>query len=260
MRAALLIARHDLRRQLRNRTAIVTGFVAPLAMAAIVGLAFGHSSSGFLRVVIADQDHTVASAAAIQTLIDNAGFGTIVVLDKVPDEAAARSQFNRGIAGAAVVIRPGYGDVLAGRQSARAQVDAITSRHRPYAEQVARSVVRGLYGEISANVLAVRTAIGNGAVAPDQFAALTTSMRTQPAPVKITEEGIPATKGLLGYFGPSMAIVFLFLGIGAGARSFLGERDTGTLARLKAAPIGLGKVVGGKVAAVLALAFRSSMP
>jgi ABC-2 type transport system permease protein len=257
MRTVLLIARHDLRRRLRDRTAIITGFVAPLAMAAIVGLAFGHTSHAFLRVVIADEDHTPASAAAIGALIDSAGFGSFIALAKVPDEATARVQFNRGTAGAAVVVRPGYGDVLDGRQGARAQIDAITSRQRPYAEQVAQSVQRGLYGAISANVLTVRTAVGSGPVPAGQFAAIAAAARAQPVPVRITDDGIGAATSLLGYFGPSMAIVFLFLGIGAGARSMLGERDTGTLARLKAAPIGLGRVVAGKIGAVLALAFLS---
>jgi ABC-2 type transport system permease protein len=75
--------------------------------------------------------------------------------------------------------------------------------------------------------------------------------------MQIADDNIEARTSLLGYFGPSMAIVFLFLGIGAGARSLLGERDTGTLARLKAAPIGMGKVVAGKVGAVLLLALMS---
>jgi len=258
MRAVLLIARHDLRRRLRDRTAIVTGFIAPLAMAAIVGLAFGHTTHAFLRVVIADEDHTPASAAAVDALIDSAGFGSFIALAKVPDEATARAQFDSGTAGAAVVVRPGYGDVLDGRGT-RAQIDAITSRHRPYAEQVAQSVQRGLYGAISANVLTVRTVVGTGPVQPGQFAAITAAARSQAVPVRITDDGIGAATSLLGYFGPSMAIVFLFLGIGAGARSMLGERDTGTLARLKAAPIGLGRVVAGKVSAVLALAFLSIM-
>jgi ABC-2 type transport system permease protein len=136
-------------------------------------------------------------------------------------------------------------------------VESITSGKRPYAEQVARSVVRGIFGELSATALAVRTAVGNGPVTPERLATLSAAFHAQPAPVAIADDPMGARQSLLGYFGPSMAIVFLFLGIGAGARSMLGERDTGTLARLKAAPVGMGRVVAGKVGAVLLLALIS---
>lgn len=258
MRTVLLIARHDLRRRLRDRTAIVTAFIAPLVMAAIVGFAFGRTSSGgFLRVAIADEDRSAASAGAIDTVVANAGLGNIVVLAKVRDEATARAQFRSGSAGAAVVVHRGFGGLFTGQTTGGPLVESITSSHRPYAEQVAQSVVRGLYGVVSSNALTVRTAFGSQTVSPVQIETVGAAMRAQPPPMRIVDDGMAPKQGLLGYFGPSMAIVFLFLGIGAGARSFLGERDTGTLARLKAAPIGMGKVVAGKISAVLLLAMMS---
>src|SRR5438270_162170 len=39
------------------------------------------------------------------------------------------------------------------------------------------------------------------------------------------------------YFGPGMALFFLFFTVGLGSRSLLSEGDRGTLARLRAAPI-----------------------
>ena len=259
MGAVLLIARHDLRRRLRDRTAIVTAFVAPLVMAAIVGFAFGRSSGGggFLRVAIADEDRTAASAGAIDTVVANAGLGAVVRLVKVPDEATARSQFRTGSAGAAVVVHRGFGGLFNGHSPGGVLVEAITTDRRTYAQQVAQSVVRGIYGVVSTNALTVRTTAGAGPVTPAQFEAISAAMRAQPPPMRIVDDGMAPKQGLLGYFGPSMAIVFLFLGIGAGARSFLGERDTGTLSRLKAAPIGMGRVVAGKISAVLLLALMS---
>lgn len=262
MRSALLIARHDLRRRLRDRTAVITGFVAPVALAAIIGLAFGTTSSGsFLRIAIADEDGTPVSTSAIDGVIANAGLGRIVVLTKVPDAATARSQFRRGTAGAAVVVHRGFAAAAAavaqGQPGVRFNVESITSGKRPYAEQVAQAVVRGLFGTLSTNALAVATASINGPVDAAKVVTLTEAVRAQAWPVQIADDNIEARTSLLGYFGPSMAIVFLFLGIGSGARSLLGERESGTLARLKAAPIGLGRVVAGKVGAVLLLALMS---
>src|SRR4051812_21388815 len=109
MGPVLLIARHDLRRRLRDRTAIITGFIAPLVMASIVGLAFGRGSSGgFLRVAIADDDHSTASAAAVDSIIANSGLGRYVVLAKVHDAATARREFVQGTAGAAVIVHRGF--------------------------------------------------------------------------------------------------------------------------------------------------------
>ena len=45
MAASLWIALNDLRRRVRDRTALGLAFVAPFTMAAIVGLAFGSSNS-----------------------------------------------------------------------------------------------------------------------------------------------------------------------------------------------------------------------
>ena len=48
----------------------------------------------------------------------------------------------------------------------------------------------------------------------------------------------------LGYLAPSMAIVFLFLSVGAAASSMLAERSLGTMVRLQAAPVGIGRSGG----------------
>ena len=46
MRHALLICIKDLRQRLRDRTAILTAIVAPLALTALMGLALGGSQGG----------------------------------------------------------------------------------------------------------------------------------------------------------------------------------------------------------------------
>jgi ABC-2 type transport system permease protein len=57
-------------------------------------------------------------------------------------------------------------------------------------------------------------------------------------------------KGVLDYFAPSIAVVFLFIGSGLGMRSLLLERANGTLARLAAAPIRPRAIVAGKLGAI----------
>lgn len=60
---------------------------------------------------------------------------------------------------------------------------------------------------------------------------------------------------VIGYYGSSMAVVFLFIGAGLGTRAIAMERTRGTLSRLAAAPVSSTAVVVGKMLAVLVTAF-----
>jgi len=59
-----------------------------------------------------------------------------------------------------------------------------------------------------------------------------------------------AGRGVLDYFAPSIAVVFLFIGGGLGMRSLMLERSGGTLARIAAAPVRPTRIVVGKMLAI----------
>jgi ABC-2 type transport system permease protein len=77
--------------------------------------------------------------------------------------------------------------------------------------------------------------------------------------VRIADDALARRGSPLGYFAPAMGIVFLFLSVGAAANSVLAERATGTMARLQAAPTGLGAVVAGKTVSIVGLMFTSML-
>ena len=54
----------------------------------------------------------------------------------------------------------------------------------------------------------------------------------------------------LAYFAPAMALLFLMYAVTLGARTLLAERREGTLARVLAAPVTSGQVLGGKVGGI----------
>jgi ABC-2 type transport system permease protein len=56
---------------------------------------------------------------------------------------------------------------------------------------------------------------------------------------------------VIGYYGSSIAVVFLFIGAGLGTRAIAMERTAGTLTRLAAAPVSSTAVVVAKMLAVL---------
>ena len=241
MRAAALVAANDLRRRLRDRSAVVTAFVAPFALATIIGLAFGGggtSSRAFVRVALAGEEASLASeqllAATLRWLQLPPGIAVAVT-----SPADARARFGAGAVDAAVVVRRGFVD---GRTvGPTPPVDVRVRRDQPLAGALASSVV---------------AALSRAASTPP---ALRSTLWSASPPIALVDEGQPTPRSLLGYFGPAMAMVFVFLGMGAGARSLVGEKDNGTLARLRLAPVAFGSIIAGKVAGVLVLSILSML-
>jgi ABC-2 type transport system permease protein len=87
--------------------------------------------------------------------------------------------------------------------------------------------------------------------------ALAARAHTTGVAISVIDETVPGGRGLIGYFGPSMGIVFLFFVCSIGARGFLEEREIGTMARLRAAPVSPVALVVGKVLAILLLGLLS---
>ncbi|MEX0658160.1 MAG: hypothetical protein WD080_03415 [Egibacteraceae bacterium] len=56
MRAAFDIAVRDLRARLRDRSALITAFVAPLGLAVILSLALGSTGGVSVTIALADED------------------------------------------------------------------------------------------------------------------------------------------------------------------------------------------------------------
>jgi ABC-2 type transport system permease protein len=80
-----------------------------------------------------------------------------------------------------------------------------------------------------------------------------------PPAVRFADDTVPRQGSPLGYFAPAMGIIFLFISVGAAASSVLAERSLGTMARLQAAPSGLGVVVAGKTVSIVGLMIASML-
>jgi ABC-2 type transport system permease protein len=143
----------------------------------------------------------------------------------VRDEAAARAAVHDGRAAAAVVLPRGF---------ATDDEPALVIAHRDHetAAASARSVARQLGDRVA-------------------------GVATKPATIK-EDPGLEDASPL-GFFGPSMAILFLYFAVGSGARSLLTERRQGTLARLRVAPIVFRDVVAGKIVAIFLTSLGSTL-
>ena len=243
MSALLAIALKDLRQRLRDRSAILIGVIAPIAIAALISVAFASTGSFHADVAVVDLDGGPV-AAGFTTFVKGPDLASLLTVKPVTSEADARAKVASGDLSAAFVIPRGYSAaVTAG--SAR-PITVLASVDSTVAEQVARSLAQSFTAQIEAVGLSVQSAVRAGA--PHSSAA---ALATEASATRLPEQVVtrPAgTRTLTGtsYYAPAMGIFFMFFTIGYGARGFFLERTGGTLARLTASPIGPGAILAGK--------------
>jgi ABC-2 type transport system permease protein len=253
MRAVWTIAAKDLRQRLRDRSAIVLAFVAPIALASIISLTFGSLEDFDFETtwVVADLDGSSLSRTFTEEVLGSEDFRGSVTVVQASDAEEARAFVERGDASAAFVIPSGF--ERATRGGAPVPLTVFESSGRAVGAEVARAVAEGFTDQIEAAQLSVTTAVRAGASLARGRALVEAAARER-IPVSLTQ-GAVGGREVTGanYFGPSMAIFFLFFTVGWGARSLLVERRQGTLQRLLVAPVQKRAVVAGKALTVFVL-------
>ncbi len=234
-----IIAGNELQRRVRDRSMLITCIVAPLALAAILGFAFaGSSANGRVTIGVSG-----VSPSLVRAMNDVVHLPGQVTVQLVSNAATVKKDVKNGTMAGGVVVS-------SGRHSLKDLLIPIVSpgaTHSPgfkvvsrpnslVGDEVAESVAAGL----SSRLYAVRLAAASrGAVGPS-------------TPVSIVNDTLGnAGKGVINYFAPSIAVIFLFIGGGMGMRSLLLERSAGTLVRMAAAPIRPNRIVIGKLLAIL---------
>jgi ABC-2 type transport system permease protein len=241
--AVLAIALKDLRQRLRDRSAIVLGFIAPVAVAALISVAFGSAGSFHANVAVVDLDRGPV-AAGFTTFVTGPDLAGLLTVKPVTGEADARAKVARGDLSAAFVIPRGFSEAVTSGKSR--PITVLASVDSSISEQVARSLAQSYTAQIEAVQLSVASAIRAGAPLSSVG-----RLSAEAAALRLPEQTVtrPAgTRALTGtsYYAPAMGIFFMFFAIGFGARGFFLERTTGTLERLAAAPIGPATILAGK--------------
>lgn len=254
MRALLLITRVELRRRLRNRSALFTAFIGPLALASVFGILLGGTGSFTLRIGVVDLDRSEVTAAFVTGLteepatrsagdpIDDSPVEFVIVASR----ADATAALDDGDLDTAIVLPDGFGDsVMAGTG---AEITVLRDPRKEVSAGVAASVAGQYSVAVSSRTLAAATAIalGGGAPSQDELGAMTDSVLTA-----VTQEAPGGRSvGAATFFGASMSILFLFFTVAFAARSLIAERKTGVMPRILATSTTTSSVVGGKVLAV----------
>ncbi|MHB8186992.1 MAG: ABC transporter permease [Dermatophilaceae bacterium] len=111
MSAVLAIALKDLRQRLRDRSAIVLGFIAPLAVAWLISMAFGSVGSFHANVAVVDLDGGPV-ATGFTSFLHSPDLADLLTVKSVASEADARAKVAKGDLGAAFVIPKGFSDAV----------------------------------------------------------------------------------------------------------------------------------------------------
>ncbi|HEU4947202.1 MAG TPA: ABC transporter permease [Kribbella sp.] len=243
MLPALTIAAKDLRRRLRDRSALVLGFVAPLGVAVLMSFAFSSVETFHADVALVDADRA-AMAQAFHEVLASPELSDVLTVHPVADEQQARAQVDNGDVGAALVVPAGFTTAATGEQPLTIRV--LGSPDNTIPAQVAGAIAEAFVAQINADRLSVHTALAAG-VPPSRTAELAAAA----AGLHLPERIVAAPTGYqqlktVSYYAPAMGIFFLFFTIGFTARDYFVEERGGTLERIGAAPVGRGAVLLGK--------------
>jgi ABC-2 type transport system permease protein len=242
--AAFVIAGKDLRQRLRDRSALVMGFLAPVAVAALISFAFSDTSF-HATVAVVDGDRGPL-ATAFTTYLDAPELREVIDVTRAGSVADARRQIEDGDADAGLVIPPDFSSAAQGGMTP--PITVLSSVDFPLATEVTGSIAKSFVAQLNADRLAVATAVAAGA--PTNIESLTAEAAALRLPEQV-ELRAAGSKSVtpINYFAPGMAIMFMFFAIGFGARSYALERQGGTLDRITAAPLRPIAVLAGKALA-----------
>jgi ABC-2 type transport system permease protein len=245
LRAALLIARNDLRRRLRNRSFVLQALVAPLIMSVLISLAFGSGLGFDVKVGVVTADRSELGRGLRDQLVGLHQKGlSFVAYDSVE---RAREAVDDGDVGAALVVPTGFQDSLATPHPKAIDL-VIDNDQSPVNGAVARAVAESFAARIDAGRLATFALLGDGRPAPSIGA-----LSERDLPISLDQRGTGAEVKVAATVGPGIGLLFLFLSVAIVSRNLFEERRQRVLDRIRAAPVSMTALLVGKAIGVVVL-------
>jgi ABC-2 type transport system permease protein len=260
MRAAIIIAAKDIKERVRDRSAIILAVVVPLGMAFILNATLsGITDEGFhthIAVYDGDEGPVAAGFWEVMASVEDEEFATVA---DASTEDAARFLVDNDEVAAAILIPSGFSAAVAANEAA--EIVLVTNPDESIGAAVATAIATGYAGEINAVRLSVATALASGAtVDPAEVGDLVEAAQARATPVVL--EGIEAEESgfdIATFFAMGIAVFFLFFTVQFGILSLIDERDSGTMARLLAAPIRKQSILLGKLLAAFVIGVAATV-
>ncbi|WP_405810893.1 ABC transporter permease [Streptomyces sp. NBC_00210] len=252
MHAVFTIAAKDLRQRLRDRSAWILVFLAPLAITALMALSFGSGVEFHADLGYVDQDRGPAATGLRQTL-ESPELARTASLRSFTTAEQARAAVDAGSVQAAVIVPAGFTASLSGRTPV--PVTVYESADYALQAQFARAVTESFVAQVNADRLSVGTAVAAGVSKSDVPSVTERALRLR-LPETVEPSGLPNDPiKAVSYFAPSMGMFFVLFTVGFGARGYFAERRNGTLDRIGAAPVSQWTILLGKSLSTFVFSF-----
>lgn len=271
---------NELRRKTRDFSFLITAFVGPFIMATILGLAFGNTAkTGFVRVAIYVPNPNQTTLNIIDAGLKEIALPNAVKIHITSDFSQYKkfgAAVKKGSIDALLVVSPDFLNL-------NEQLQALPKTDNPlyiasiglnktihYNDSLKSNPPIAVIGGDQLGIpignaisIAIESRIYTGlltavdiSVASHQALAFAVDKYTFKAasslpPLTIHNSSLNSAQDIIGYYGPSMAIVFLFIAAGLATRSIVQEHTIGTIARLVAAPVKTLPIVVGKMLAIM---------
>ena len=260
LRATWLILAKDVRAQLRNRTILILGLVAPLTLAFVLNFVFAGAADEPANVKFDIGLTGVGTAQALDGILGVAGPARnagVIELHDYKSEQAARDAVDRGEVGAAWILRAdGYDSSY---QPINPEIVVVGDVDAPTTLTFARSLAQRYATAFGTGELAARVAVETGVATEGDAYELGREMGSAPPAAVLEPIDVEAAEvlDLTTSLTAGLALFFGFFVAGLPLVSLLEERVGGTLARLIVAPIPSGAIVAGKALAAVVLGVAS---
>ena len=271
----LEITRKDLQLLVRDRRALIVLIALPMAFIGILGLSTGRllgwkSDNQLLKLGVLDESRTDASRSVISHLATVDG----IRVEPLESSAALQERLNKREITVAVRIDEAFGPALdelspgdlLDIQTSRLKVD-LEDLHIQVTSLPAGAMVRSVVDQL-ALFATLQTALPKAAGRLDSARQIQSLIGTQKPGAEAPANGppdVPHTDDLpekrtdsqrnpvYQTLVPSYTVMFAFFLVNIMARSFIAERELGTLKRLQMAPLSRFDLLAGKTLPFLAI-------
>jgi ABC-2 type transport system permease protein len=269
MKKLFLIGLKDLKIAFRDKAALILMLLAPflltLGLGIVTGRFSGGSSNGIshIPVTLVNQDGRQLGNSLVDLFLSR-DLDELIDATVLADPRAAFTQVEENKSAAVVVIPAGFTDSIMspdGNVPNPVQIQLYSNPTTPTSVGIVKTILEGYISElearrIGANVT-VTQLITSGRISSSQAMEVGMTIGSsssfengQNAAItlnNVTPSGETVKFDVLALLAPSMALMFLMYTVSYGGRTFLTERNQGTLPRLLVTPTTAVQVLGGKM-------------
>ena len=236
---AVAIARSNLVRLFRDRSAIFFVFIFPVALILLIGLQFGGNVQPSVGLV--NSSAGPVSEGIVSALSDEEG----IELTIMSSEAELIDRVERGGIDAAVVIPNDFDQSVASGESAQV---GITARAGGVGAALQPVIVQAINeATLAANAAGFVVAEGLGGF--DQALSVANQIELPSSTVEVTTVGeslFPATLGQFDLGASSQLILFMFVTALSGSAVLIQTRELGLSKRMLSTPTSVRTIVAGE--------------